>query len=345
MLDKYEKKHLANILKLQNKINKRYRETIDKIFSRANALKIKSATFSLSEYPTLSNYVNEVLLKFSEELNIMMVNGVKYEWDESINKNASIVLETYGASKVSGVVKELLYNPQANALDQFIKRKTNGLGLSDRVWNYTNQFRAEIEQGLYVGLSEGKSAAEMARDQKQYLKEPNKLFRRIKTVDEAGNVKYKLSKLAREYSPGQGVYRSSYKNALRLTRTIVNDSYRESDIIKYQSLPFVKGYEVRLADNHPKYDQCDILQGDYPKTFMWRKWHVNCICYCISKLPSKEEYNKYEDAILNGTEKDFKFSDQVKDVNPAVKSYIKDNRAMLNRLKRKPDWMTDNGIK
>lgn len=345
LTDKHEAKHLANIRKLQKKISKHYRNTIDKIYNKAFGLKFDKGNFKISDYPTLSKHIDEVLLNFSEELNVMLVNGVKYEWDESINKNGSIILETYGASKISDTVKDVIFDPQAKALQSFLKRKSKGLGLSDRVWKYTNQFRSEIEKNLYAGISEGKPASAMARDQKQYLQEPDKLFRRVRIIDKKGNSKLVLSKAAREYKPGQGIYRSSYKNAFRLTRNVVNDAYRESDIIKYQSLPFVTGYQVKLADNHPKYDMCDLLKGEYPKSFIWRKWHVNCICFCVPKLPSKEEYDKYEDAILNGTNQNFKFKAPVSDINPAVSNYINDNRKMLNRLKRKPDWMTDNNLK
>src|SRR5690606_20105860 len=97
-----------------------------------------------------------------------------------------------------------LFTRREAALKAFKERTIKGLNLSDRVWKYTNQFRNEIEQGLFVGISEGKSAAAMAQDQKKYLKEPEKLFRRVKDA----NGKLVLSKAAKEYKPGQGVYRS-----------------------------------------------------------------------------------------------------------------------------------------
>ncbi|GGE14040.1 MULTISPECIES: hypothetical protein [Sphingobacterium] len=65
-----------------------------------------------------------------------------------------------------------------------------------------------------MGIKEGRSAAQMARDHKQYLAEPDRLFRRIRNFDG----KLVLSKAAMEYNPGQVVYRSSYKNAMRLAR-------------------------------------------------------------------------------------------------------------------------------
>lgn len=337
---KFEGKHKANIKKLQKSVNKHYRDTIDKIFKKAFTIKFNGETFRIADFPVLAKQIDDILISFSKDLNIMLVNGTKFEWDLSIEKNASIILETYGAAKVSDAVKKIIFDPQEKALEAFINQKSKGLGLSDRIWNYTNQFRAEIEQGLFVGLSDGTPAAEMARNQKQYLKEPDRLFRRIRNA----KGKLVLSRSARLYMPGRGIYRSSFKNALRLTRNVINDAYRESDMIRYQTIPFITGYEVKLADNHPKYDVCDMLKGSYPKDFIWRKWHVNCICFCVSKLPSKEEYDKYEDAILNGTADKFKFSDPVTKINPAVDTYLEKNRDMLNRLKRKPDWITQNNL-
>src|SRR5690606_19096834 len=139
----------------------------------------------------------------------------------------------------------------------------------------SSQFRSEIEQGLYAGISEGMPAAKMASEQKKYLREPNKLFRRVR--DASG--KLVLSKAAREYHPGQGVYRSSFKNSLRLTRTETNMAYRTADYERYSRTKFILGFEVRLSANHPKFDICDHMTGNYPSTFKFIGWHPNCLCY------------------------------------------------------------------
>ncbi|MEN0095904.1 MAG: hypothetical protein AAGB30_11015 [Pedobacter sp.] len=338
--DEFERKHMASIRKIQKKINRHYRDTIDKIYRKAFAIRYNGETFKISDFPYLAKHIDEVLVEFAEYLNIILVNGVKFEWDLSGEKNAAIILKAYGDENVSEIVKSIIYNPQKSALETFLSQKSRGLSLSDRVWKYTSQFRSEIEKNLFIGLEERKTAAEMARDQKQYLNEPDRLFRKVR--DAKG--KLVLSTNARNYRPGQGIYRSSYKNAVRLTRNVVNDAYRESDMVRYRSIPFILGYEIKLADNHPRYDICDQLKGVYPKTFSWRKWHVNCICFCVSKLPSMEEYEKYEDAILNGTSDGFKFKDSVTENNPAIRKYLQENREMLNRLSRKPDWIAQNNL-
>src|SRR3712207_8300978 len=69
-----------------------------------------------------------------------------------------------------------------------------------------------MESALDVGLGEGRDAQQLARDVKQNLKDPNRLFRRVR--DKRGNLV--LSKAAKAFHPGRGVYRSSVKNAQRL---------------------------------------------------------------------------------------------------------------------------------
>ena len=74
--------------------------------------------------------------------------------------------------------------PNESAREAFLKRKTGGLNLSDRVWRYSQEFKTEIEMGIDLGIRDGKSAQQMARDLKQYLQHPDKLFRRVR--DEHG---------------------------------------------------------------------------------------------------------------------------------------------------------------
>ena len=103
--------------------------------------------------------------------------------------------------KLSQAQYRRYFSTNDEAREAFIQRKTNGLNLSDRVWNYTNQFKEEIELGLDVSLRNGVSAEEMTKELRQYLKFPDKLFRRVR--DEHGVLQ--LSKRAAAFHPGQGV--------------------------------------------------------------------------------------------------------------------------------------------
>jgi hypothetical protein len=341
----YEARHLANIQKAQKRVDALYKSVIDKIYKKASGLKLKGSVFRISDYPEFNKEVDRILITFRQEVDVTLVNGIKGEWELSTEKNAAVIHKAYGKENVVDQVDRMLYDPQAASLKEFTERKVAGLGLSDRVHKYTNQFRNEIEQNLFSGLFEGRSAAEMARDHIQYLQQPDKLFRRVKTITRSGKAILRLSKAAQEYKPGKGVYRSSRRNAMRLTRDTVNDSYRQADMNRYQTLPFILGYDVNLSNNHPRTDICDDLKGTYPKTFVWLKWHNQCICNCTSKLASPEEFDKYQQALIDGTAANFKFSGGVSAVPSNFTTYVENNQGKMDNWKRKPDWVLMNDVK
>lgn len=335
----FERKHLAGIRKVQQQVKEDYQKAIDRIYKEASQLKARGNAFSITDYPEFNKKVDQFLKTFHDDVTVTLNNGIKGKWELSMEKNATVIHKNY--KKIIDDIDRMVYDPQSAALEQFIKRQVGGLGLSDRVWKYTNQFQAEIEQNLYVGVQAGTPAAEMARDQTQYLEQPDKLFRRVRDAEGV----LRLSKAAKEYKPGQGIYRSSYKNAMRLTRDTVNDSYRQADMVRYQSLPFVLGYDVNLSNSHPRVDICDDLQGLYPKTFVWLKWHNQCLCGCTSRLASPAEFYRYQDAILAGTADKFIFTGTVNSLPTQFKTYVSSNQGTMDGWKRKPDWVTMNNVK
>jgi hypothetical protein len=242
--------------------------------------------------------------------------------------------------------KRRYYSNNDKALEAFLARKTAGLNLSDRVWKYTSQFKAEIEMGLDLGLREGMSAAEMAIDLKQYLQYPDKLFRRVR--DQHGQLH--LSKAAKAFHPGAGVYRSSYKNARRLAATENNIAYHTADHERWQRLDFVVGIEVRLSNNHtingvPYTDMCDDLAGKYPKTFKFVGWHPLCRCNVLSILKSDEELMQENEAILEGREPDPHSVNEVKDVPDNFKKWIIKNQDRIEKAEKRgtlPYFIKDN---
>lgn len=347
---KFEAKHQANIKANQEKLRKAYLKVINKIYKKASGLRIKGNSFRISDYPVLSEEVDKALLTFKTEADLTLLNAVKSEWELSIEKNGEIIHKAYGAKNISEAVNKIVFDPQGDALEKFTSRKTKGLTLSDRVLKYTGQFRSQIEQNLFAGLSEGKSAIAMARDQVAYMDNPEPLFRRVKYITKNGNVVYRPSKAAKEYydklgAPGQGVYRSPYKNFMRITRNTINDSYRESDMVRYQTIPFILSYNVNLSNGHPRRDICDDLKGTYPKTFVWRKWHIQCLCNCTSNLASPAEFEKYQEAVSNGEGDNFKFSGAPTDLPKNFNKYLSDNKGFMDNWKVKPDWVTENGIR
>ena len=191
--------------------------------------------------------------------------------------------------------------------------------ISDAVWKQSEQLRAEMELALSVALKSGTSADNFSREIRGYLNEPNKLFRRVR--DEFGNLV--LSKAAAAYHPGRGVYRSSYKNARRLAATEINMAYRKADYDRWQKLDFVIGVRIALSREHPYYDMCDELAGDYPKDFVFVGWHPHCRCIATPILQNIEDFK-------NGVppEKDLFKVDKVPD---NFNKWVLNNEIRINR--------------
>jgi hypothetical protein len=355
-LNKWDKQHLINLGLTQKQID----SIFDTAVKEAAAIGVSlhdfnpDKPFSFADYPKTKARLDKLLKSLQNNVETAIVNGVRSEWTLANNKNNALCDRVFGENKYK-LTKEQerrYYSNNGKAHDAFIARKTAGLNLSDRVWNYTSQFKSEIEMGLDLGIRNGLSAAEMARDLKQYLKEPDSLYRRFRFregTDEAGNAIYNKKWKQRYFDessgkykyrdvdfndaahkPGQGVYRSSYKNAMRLARTENNMAYRTSDHERWQQLDFVVGIEIWLSNNHtlngkPFEDICDELQGKYLKDFKFTGWHPQCRCHAISILKTTEELAKDNERILNGEEPETDSDNMVKDVPKNFKEWITDN--------------------
>ncbi|MDR1914255.1 MAG: hypothetical protein LBQ68_07235 [Clostridiales bacterium] len=346
-LNKYDAQHLKNI--------ERYAKQIDRIYQDAarEAAAIGATLhdfnpdkpFSFDDYPQTKARIEKLLKSLKNDMQVAIVNGVEAEWTLSNNKNSELAQWVFGDNigKLTKEQERRYFNNNDNAREAFLKRKTAGLNLSDRVWKYTNQFKGEIEMGLDLGIRTGLSAQEMARDLKQYLQYPDKLFRRVR--DEHGQLR--LSEAARNFHPGTGVYRSSYKNAMRLARTETNMAYRTADHERWQQLDFVVGIEVRLSNNHtlngvPFTDICDDLKGKYPKEFKFTGWHPQCRCHVISVLKTPEEVEADTEKILNGEELDGESVNKVTTVPEGFNKWVQKNEERIAKAKSLPYFLQDN---
>lgn len=225
--------------------------------------KIKDSFFEFEKYKSLQKKISSLFEKFNKKTVENIDLYVDKHWRLSTNK------------KIFYEGKEVAHNSLKKELEFFKNRP--GRLLSERVWNLSSQFRQELEMSIDLAISEGIPANQLATEIKKYLNEPDRLFRKYR--DKNGQLQ--LSKKAEAYKPGQGIYRSSYKNAERLARTEINMAYREADIERWQSLDFVVGYEIKRSKHPHACTICDMMQGKYPKSFKWWGNHPNCRCYLV----------------------------------------------------------------
>lgn len=260
--------------------------------------------FSFDMYPSVQKEMQRITEQLASNMQTVIETGSRKQWLFACQKNDGFLASIMDTSKLSKGQLKKMQDQNLDALAAFQGRKVDGMNLSQRVWKYVGQYKDQLENALDVGLGEGRSADELSRDVRQNLRDPNRLFRRVR--DKRGNLV--LSKNARAYHPGQGVYRSSYKNAMRLTRSEINMAYRESDYQRWQQLDFVVGFEIHRSNHEPlcKCDICSKLVGRYPKTFKFKGWHPQCMCYATPILMDEETFDANElgdlKAALHGTE-------------------------------------------
>ena len=355
--NKYDREQQRRIAAIQKQIDAIYDEAVKEAAALGVTIdmpKDAEKPFSFDDYPLTERRVKELLDNLRKSLHVAIVNAVRSSWTLSNNKNNELCNVVFG-NKVGKLTQQQYrryYSNNADALEAFLQRKERGLNLSDRVWRYTDLFKREIEMGIDLGIRDGLDAAAMARDLKQYLRHPDKLFRRVR--DEHGILH--LSRNAAAFHPGQGVYRSSYMNARRLAATETNIAYRTADHERWKKMDFVVGIEVHLSHNHTclgrdgkphKFtDICDHLKGRYPKDFKFTGWHPHCRCFTTSILKTDKELDEDRERILRGESPTTTSKNTVEDVPKGFSQWIEDNQERINRASERgtlPYFLRDNG--
>lgn len=340
-----------------------------------------SAAFSFSDSKRLSEQANAILRALYSGVYNEIKGGVIAEWGNANKSCDALITSIFGKKVKEDDHYARFFARNKESVDAFFKRKSEygGLNLSQRVWKYVGDFKTEMEMALSVAMGEGKSAATISREVRKYLQRPDMMFRRFrvktgeqdifdadgnvvgkepvygrvwkrKVVDAVtGNVSWQTVNL-KDYSFGRGVYRSSYKNAMRLARTETNMAYRTADQGRWQQLDFVIGYRVVLSDNHPEPDICNDLsakrgekgnRGVYPKDFVFKGWHPQCRCYVVPILADEKEFDKIQEAILND-EPIPESKSVIREPNRYFQDWWKSNKSRVAEAQSLPYWVKDN---
>ena len=173
------------------------------------------------------------------------------------------------------------------AMDALIRTQHGAQTISNRVWDITHDAENLIRNRLNTGILLGDGAAEIARDSRAYLKEPNNVFRRIRK-----DGFLVLSEPAKRFRPGRGIYRSSYQNALRFARTEAVRAYHEG-IVRYGlEKDFIKGWISRIGSDNPAAYDLSVNGKFFPKESPPNiPYHPNGMCHAelvLSEIPDSE---------------------------------------------------------
>lgn len=158
-------------------------------------------------------------------------------------------------------------------------RLLNDIDLAPSVYKNQQLMSGKVAQTVNRGLALNKSAREIAKDVKGFIR-----------PDTPGGVQYAANRLA---------------------RTEINNALHATSLRIYDKHPWIEYVQWNLSGSHPTPDECnDYAEQDgfgkgpgiWPTDKVPAKPHPNCLCYTTSIAPSPDEFI---DNMLDGQYNDF----------------------------------------
>ena len=264
------------------------------------------ALFNFDNFPLLKARLEDIFNDYFQNSMLCYKSGI------TSGVSLAYAHDNDAIGQFSVLTDKALEIARKTAAATFIANRLNskiGLNLAQSVWNYCQQTKAEFEMAMSNviadGLGKGESAEEVGRRIRQYLNNPDMMYRRYHTVKVLkngqkkdivtwrrkriidGRVRFVEEPLEHV---GLGVYRSARKNALRVARTEINAAYHTARNERWSNEPFVIGQHIHVSPQHdPEEDAdiCDELEGYYPKGFVWNGWHPQCYAEGTQVLTTK----------------------------------------------------------
>ena len=283
----------------------------------------------------IESAVDRELLNLESMLYANISAFQKDSWERAERKNDDFISQFIKGMSISSATKDGMFSHSLSAFEALKNDiDANGFKLSDRVWNITQQTKSQLEFYLDSGVVAGRNSNGISSDIRQILQNPQKRFRRIR--NEKGELV--LSQPMKDYHPGQGVYRSAYKNALRTSATTTNTAYRSADYERWSKQDFILGIEIhRSANNRGPCKICDAMVGKYPKTFKFTGFHPFCICFAT---PITMEPENFADFLLNDT---VPKEQVITDIPQGAKDFVIENKDGLQSAFWYKDNFTNDG--
>jgi hypothetical protein len=245
---------------------------------------------------TVLNMLTNEMLYIRNTLNQMIPDGISDVIDFNLKQQINIfngnVREGANAQIGSSYFKKsgeiARYNPRAeryiesqwyrlntSAVQAVMSWNPAGETLSDRIWKIAINGERALHQQTRIGVILGESADVLSRRLRPFLVQPDKLFRRVRKGG-----KLVQSKAMKAYTPGRGIYKSSYKNALRLARSEYARAYTEGTIHYSRSKDFIKGWISRIGSSNPAPYDLSVNGKFFSKERgIDIPYHSQCMCH------------------------------------------------------------------
>jgi len=213
----------------------------------------------------VDKYMHNEMVKFRTELSQQIKLGVS---DSSQLGVRSVVAAVAPHRKIGAKV-------WTNMSDKIRKRIINlrgvdGLKLSERVWKLANDNEHQLKRIVAGDILQGTSADKISRNIRSFLLKPETARGRMKDL----------------LKVGQGVYKSAYKNAVRVARTETNRAYIDGQ------KDAADEFDMKLKFQVSGINVCDICTGYNGKIYDPKDFpapvHPHCMCHGLTVLPEAE---------------------------------------------------------
>lgn len=143
-----------------------------------------------------------------------------------------------------------------------VSSNSEGMTPSDRIWDLTNRMELDVKRRLISDIANGVSPNDIADQIQKYIY--------VNGVDP-------------DLETGPGIYRSAFKNAMRLARTETSRAYSDATGAWAENKSWIEGIQPTLSPAHDGADECDdyaagdpMDPADYADTF---PLHPHCMCF------------------------------------------------------------------
>lgn len=142
------------------------------------------------------------------------------------------------------------------------KKNMAGLNPSDKIWDLTTQAEKDMKSIIANGIGNGDNPAVIARKIQKYT------------------TPGKTSDLG--VTAGRGLYKSPYRNAMRLARTEMNKTYAKATAQFGKDKAWIQGMMITLSPQHDEDDLCNSYAGTVVSSDKFAElvpFHPHCMCY------------------------------------------------------------------
>lgn len=296
-----------------------YQEAANDLYERLEYMrkKAKNRNYAIGKMRTYRNEVTAVLAPLRNRISSLVNSNMQGAIKDGLRFPAAAIEQAISdaGAILSGYVKvpiaedsKLWSLLNQRAFESLQTNPLDGIPLSKRIWKDIDNLNNQVIRSISNGITRGESGQNLSLEIRNLLINPEGLdvrksaaMKGLRTkarnaTDDA--TRRRLFARAAEIEnslqkPGTGVYRSAYKNSLRVTRTELTRSFHEGVKAFNKSKAWITGDQWNLSSRHPCCDICDTYAKDdhghggpgiYPAGEAPNLPHPHCLCYITSVM-------------------------------------------------------------